>query len=171
MSNAIEKSQAIDGPIRMRPKLSSHAEREVRRDSPLRRARTCYGHLAGVAGVALMDKMIGLGWLEEDTLPACGNRLRYELTPKGVRAMEYLGVEAPVAAKRVRKGSPASRSGNFAFGCLDWTERGHHLGGALGRAVTGYLSRQGYVGRTPGTREVTLSGGPDAWLDGVGLQR
>lgn len=169
MSNVIRKPQIGEGPIRMRPKLSSQAEREVRRDSHLRRARTCYGHLAGVAGVALMDKLVGLGWLEEDQLPASGNRVSYGLTSKGLQAMVYLGVD--VTDKRVRQGSPASRSNNLAFGCLDWTERGHHLGGALGRAVTDYLSREGYVGRTPGTRVVTLLGGPDAWLDGASPQR
>ena len=41
-------------PIRIRPKRSSQAQREVRRNTPLRKARTCYGHLAGVAGVALL---------------------------------------------------------------------------------------------------------------------
>jgi len=146
----------------MRPKLSSQAEREVRRDSRLRRARTCYGHLAGVAGVALMDKMIGLGWLEEDPVPASGNRVGYALTPKGLQAMSERGVDAAAAAKS---------TGSFAFGCLDWTERGHHLGGALGRAVTAFLSEQGFVGRTSGTREVTLQGSPDSWLDGAAPRR
>src|SRR5207244_195721 len=36
---------------------SKQAGRERRRDSPLRRARTCYDHLAGVAGVALLETM------------------------------------------------------------------------------------------------------------------
>ena len=144
-----------NGPIRMRSKRSPQAEREVRRDSRLRQARTCYGHLAGVAGVALMDEMLVLEWLEEDPEPVSGNRVRYALTPKGVQAMDDLGVDLSAAAKS---------TGNFAFGCLDWTERGHHLGGALGRAVTACLSKQGFVGRTPGTREVTLQGSPAAWL-------
>ena len=149
-------------PIRMRPKLSDQAKREVQRDSRLRRARTCYGHLAGVAGVALMDKMIGLGWLEEGPRPASGNRVGYALTPKGLQAMAERGVDVAAAAKS---------TGNFAFGCLDWTERGHHLGGALGRVVTAFLSEQGFVGRTPGTREVTLRGSPNFWLDGAAPRR
>ena len=159
--NTLDEPTA-QGPIRMRPKLSSQAEREVRRDSPLRRARTCYGHLAGVAGVALMDRMIGLGWLEEDLLPASGNRVGYRLSSKGLRAMEDRGVDLAGAA---------GSTGNFAFGCLDWTERRQHLGGALGRAVTAFLVLQGFVGRAPGTREVTLRGSPDVWLDGAVSQR
>ena len=134
MSNKIYGPQTAEGPIRIRPKLSSQAEREVRRDSRLRRARTCYGHLVGVAGVALMDKMISLGWLEE--LAAAGKS-----------------------------------TGGFAFGCLDWTERRQHLGGALGRAVTAYLSERGFVVGTLGTRAVTLNSSPEVWLDGAGPQR
>ncbi len=142
-------------PIRIRPKFSPQAQREVRRNTRLRQARTCYGHLAGVAGVALMDEMLGLKWLEEEPLPVSGNRVRYGLTPKGLQAMDELGVDLPTAAKS---------SGNFAFGCLDWTEPGLHLGGSLGRAVTDCLSERGSVGRTPGTREVTLQSRPGSWL-------
>ena len=149
-------------PIRVRPKLGSQAEREVRRDTSLRQARTCYRHLAGVAGVALMDRMLGLGWLEEDPLPASGNRVGYTLSLKGRRAMEEQGVDLATAAKS---------AGNFAFGCLDWTERRQHLGGALGRAVTAFLVEQGLVGRAPGTREVRLRGNPEVWLDGASSRR
>ena len=148
-------SQAQE-PIRVRPKFSPQAQREVRRDTPLRQARTCYGHLAGVSGMALMVEMLSREWLAEDATPISGNRVGYALTPKGLQAMEDLGV--PVA-------EAASSTGNFAFGCLDWTEPGHHLGGSLGRAVTAFLSDQGFVGRTPGNREVTLKGGPVAWLN------
>ena len=146
----------------MRPKRSPQAEREVRRDTRLRQARTCYGHLAGVAGVALMEEMLGLDWLQETPEPVSGNRVGYSLTTKGHQEMEVLGVGIS---------SAAASTGNFAFGCLDWTEQGLHLGGSLGRAVTACLSEQGFVGRTSGTREVTLNGGPTIWLDGGASRR
>ncbi|MDA1127699.1 MAG: hypothetical protein O2913_03240 [Chloroflexi bacterium] len=161
MSNVINGTQNFEGPIRIRPNLSSQAEREVRRDSRLRQARTCYGHLAGVAGVALLDKMVSLGWLEEAPAPASGNRVGYNLSVEGRRAMVAWGLDTEAAAKT---------SGNFAFGCLDWTERRQHLGGPLGRAVTAYLGERGYVGRTTGTREVSLSGNPESWLDATACQ-
>jgi len=142
-------------PIRIRPKRSPQAQREVRRDTPLRKARTCYGHLAGVAGVALMEELLGREWLEEEPAPVSGNRVRYALTTKGRKAMEELGVEVSTAAKS---------TGNFAFGCLDWTEPGLHLGGSLGRAVTDCLSERGFVVRTEGKREVTLNGSPRCWV-------
>ena len=142
-------------PIRTRPKRSPQAQREVRRDTPLRKARTCYGHLAGVAGVALMEELLGREWLEEEPVSVSGNRVRYALTTKGRKAMEELGVEVSTAAKS---------TGNFAFGCLDWTEPGLHLGGSLGRAVTACLSERGFVVRTEGEREVTLDGSPRFWV-------
>ena len=142
-------------PIRIRPKRSPQAQREVRRDTPLRKARTCYGHLAGVAGVALMEELLGREWLEEEPVPVSGNRVRYVLTTKGRKAMEELGVEVSTAAKSTC---------NFAFGCLDWTEPGLHLGGSLGRAVTACLSERGFVVRTEGEREVTLDGSPRFWV-------
>ena len=144
-----------DEPTRTRPKRSAQAEREVRRDTPLRQARTCYGHLAGVAGITLMEELISLGWVEESKKPASGNRVAYSLTAKGRDAMLNLGVDLSAAGKT---------TGEFAFGCLDWTERGHHLGGALGRAVTASLSERGLVGRTEGTREVKLQGTPASWF-------
>jgi hypothetical protein len=109
-----------------------------------------------------MDQMLGLDWLEEDQQPVSGNRVGFSLTAKGTQEMEKLGVDLSGAAKS---------SGNFAFGCLDWTEQGLHLGGSLGRAVTACLSKQGFVGRTTGTREVTLNGAPNVWLNGGASRR
>src|SRR6266536_2930591 len=33
------------------------------RDAALRRARTCYDHLAGISGVRLLDELVARGWL------------------------------------------------------------------------------------------------------------
>ena len=33
----------------------------------------------------------------------------------------------------------------FAFGCLDWTERRYHLGGALGAALLQFMRRKKWV--------------------------
>ena len=136
------------GPTRMRRKRGAQAEREVRRDSLLRQARTCYGHLAGVAGVVLMEELLRLEWVEELEAPVSGNRVGYGLTTKGRMAMSDLGLDLAAAEKNTRE---------FALGCLDWTERGHHLGGSLGGAVTARLSERGLITRTEGTREVKLN--------------
>ena len=143
-------------PTRMRRERGAQAEREVRRDTLLRQARTCYGHLAGVAGVALMEELLRLEWVEELEAPVSGNRVGFGLTTKRRMAMSDLGVDLAAAEKN---------TGEFALGCLDWTERGHHLGGSLGRAVTARLSERGLITRTEGTREVKLNSDPASWFN------
>jgi DNA-binding transcriptional ArsR family regulator len=99
----------------------------------LRAARTCYDHLAGTLGVQLHDRFKALGWLAER---ASGAAQGYELTPKGAAALATLGIDLAQARTLRRR---------FAFGCLDWSERRFHLGGALGAAVLEFLRRKKWV--------------------------
>ena len=87
----------------MRPKLSSQAEREVRRNSRLRRARTCYDHLAGVAGVELFDEMLNRGWLEQAERQD-SPRVSYRLTPLGKKALAGKDVDLPASSSKRRAG-------------------------------------------------------------------
>jgi hypothetical protein len=129
--------------------LAIAAAREVRRDTPLRRARTCYDHLAGVAGVALLDALLARGWLV--AAPAG----QYQLTAAGERALASRGVDV-AAARAARR--PLAR------GCQDWTERRPHLAGALGAALLGALQRQGVLRRAPGGRVVAVAVPLETWL-------
>ena len=52
--------------------------------TPIRRARTCYDHLAGIAGVQLLDELLRRNWLA--VTDANGNRPQYGVTPAGVHA-------------------------------------------------------------------------------------
>jgi hypothetical protein len=132
---------------------SPQAGRERRRDSPLRRARTCYDHLAGVAGVALLETMRTRGWMEARDENGPG----YALTPAGVRAFARRGVDMDAARASRRR---------FATACLDWTERRPHLGGALGAAVLDALRARGYVRRRVGGRAIKLTKPLARWLAG-----
>ncbi|HET8631038.1 MAG TPA: hypothetical protein VFL91_26760 [Thermomicrobiales bacterium] len=110
----------------------------------VRAARTCYDHLAGVAGVALCERLLALGWLApagEHTEPG---RPALILTDAGRRALAERGIAIP----------PASRGRRFAYACPDWTEPGAHLGGALGAAILRGLEAEGLVRRREGTRAV-----------------
>jgi DNA-binding transcriptional ArsR family regulator len=117
------------------------AELAVRDDAPIRRARTCYDHLAGLAGVRMLDAFLGRGWLERR-----GER-DFELTPTGEAALEREGVDVR-AARRARRA--------FAIGCPDWTERRYHMGGALGSATLAALLRSGLARLEPGSRVVAV---------------
>jgi hypothetical protein len=122
----------------------------------LRQGRTCYDHLAGVAGVELLDELLRRGWVEEHD----GPRRCYRLTPQGTPALQHHGVDLPGATKARRQ---------FAYGCLDWTERRPHLGGALGAAILHALCSAGYIHRDRQSRAVTLLKPITGWLDSAQL--
>jgi len=137
------------------PPRSLQAVREVRRNTTMRQARTCYDHLAGVAGVQLLDAMLRRGWLEPNTdiehLPSL-----YRLTPQGSQALSARGVDIVRAHQGRRR---------FAFGCLDWTERRAHLGGALGAAIFEAMVTAGMVQRQPQSRTIVFQKPVVHWLE------
>jgi DNA-binding transcriptional ArsR family regulator len=92
---------------------------QIRTPLHLRLARTCYDHIAGNLGVLIHDRMRTLGWLSPD-------EDAYEVSPLGARELARLGIDVADLRKARRR---------FAVPCLDWSERRHHLGGALGAAV------------------------------------
>jgi hypothetical protein len=54
----------------------------------------------------------------------------------------------------------------YAYGCVDWTERRFHLGGALAAGTLDSLRGAGVIQREQGTRVVTLLEPITSWLDG-----
>jgi hypothetical protein len=134
---------------------SPQAAREVRRNSPIRQARTCHDHLAGVAGVSLMDAMLQRGWLEAAV--SADERTCYQVTSAGGQALTSRGVDLHRATKARRM---------YTYGCVDWTERRFHLGGALAAGILDSLRGAGVIQREQGTRVVTLLEPITSWLDG-----
>jgi DNA-binding transcriptional ArsR family regulator len=90
-----------------------------RTPSPLRAARTCYDHIAGMLGVALHDRFKELGRLSDGATA----QNAYAFTPRGVKAFEALGIYV-VAIRALRR--------RLAYACVDWSERRPHIGGAVG---------------------------------------
>src|SRR2546423_1587776 len=123
------------------PRPSAQAARAVRHNTALRQARTCYDHLAGVAGGQVLEGLCQRGWLESQADP----RPTYRLTSPGTQACAARGVDI-VQSRTARRA--------FAYGCLDWTERRPHLGGALGAAVLAALVAHGVVRREQASRTV-----------------
>ncbi len=113
--------------------------------SRLRAARTCYDHLAGVLGVSLFDRLATLGWLQ--THPRSADAA-CDLTADGARALASLGVDVAAARARRRR---------FAYGCVDWSERRPHLGGALGAALLDVALERQWVRRERDTRALALT--------------
>jgi DNA-binding transcriptional ArsR family regulator len=146
---------ALRAPTPSTPHRSPQATREVRRNTAMRQARTCYDHLAGLAGVQLLDEMCQRGWLEPNA-PEENVRSCYRLTPQGTQALRKRGVDVVHASKARRL---------FAVGCVDWTERRAHLGGALGAAILEAMLRTGIVRRQQQSRTVVFLKPVVDWLD------
>lgn len=110
-------------------------------DSPLREARMCYDHLAGKLGRQLIETLLVERWLKPE-----GEE--YEVTRRGEGALATFGLDLP-AVRRSRR--------RFACGCLDWSERKDHLGGALGAALAGRMLEAGWIRRVPESRCVSVT--------------
>ena len=104
------------------------------RDAALRRARTCYDHLAGQLGVALADALVSQGHAELTGDAGV-------VTESGVEFLGRIGIDLESIALRVK------RSGRvLCRPCLDWSERRPHLAGQLGRPYVPTASRRGGLG-------------------------
>lgn len=133
---------------------TANGKRQVRhigpRDKRLRRARTCYDHLAGEIAVAITDRLVERRHIE---LSADGGAL----TPEGASFLRNLGVDIEAAEARA---SSRGSGRMFCRPCLDWSERRHHIAGAVGAALCQFCFNQNLVRRIDGTRalEITPAG-------------
>jgi DNA-binding transcriptional ArsR family regulator len=122
--------------------------REGTQAQALRYARTCYDHLAGRVGVAVMDSLLRQGHLQSDhhrpnghalapgDRPAApGRAIRYGLTEQGAAFLTDLGVDLHAL--------PARRPAILY--CIDWSEQRPHLAGAVGSALTRRFLDLGWI--------------------------
>jgi len=105
-------------------------------------ARTCYDHLAGKIGVQLTHSLLKNKWLIDFDN-------RFELSKTGHKQFESMGIDIIAAQKQNRK---------FAYPCLDWSERNHHLGGALGAALLQSMIQKDWVRKVNHSREIVITG-------------
>jgi hypothetical protein len=124
---------AVTGPPRYRPRSS--------REEQLRRARTCYDHLAGLLGVGLAEQLCARGHV---VLADEGG----EVTRSGTAFLSELGVDLA----RTQTGRRF-----FCRPCLDWTERRPHIGGAVGAALATRCFDLGWVARRRNSRGLDIT--------------
>ncbi len=113
------------------------AQREAARR--LRFARTCYGHLAGQLGVAITQALCARDFLRDEE-PG------YRLTSAGAAWFGELGVDVGSISRR-----PLTRR------CLDWSERRHHLAGALGVELNRRIRELGWTLPVRASRALRLT--------------
>lgn len=141
----------------------------------LRRARTCYDHLAGVLGVAITDKLLVHRALAHNgreaatqpglSLPPAGpmKDSPYELGPDADAVFERLGIDV-ARCDGLRGRRPLMRF------CIDWTERRPHLAGYLGATLASTLIANRWVIPHPSRRSVEIApAGHRGLADALGI--
>ena len=108
-------------------------------------ARTCYDHIAGTLGVALLDALVRQEWLvaSDSAMPES-----YRLSAKGMKAFTALGIEIPQLEMQRRQ---------LAVPCLDWSERRPHLRGSLAAAILVLAKKKRWVVPELESRALTLT--------------
>ena len=131
--------------------------RSSTRAAQLRLARTCYDHIAGRLGVAMMSSLLDRGMLtggdgdfdrglaEQDHPAGPGHDLDYRLTDDGRGFLDHLGVELPGGRR------PVVRY------CIDWTETRHHLAGQVGRGLRDRFLDAGWLERRQTHRALRIT--------------
>lgn len=135
VAQIMETLLSITPPVEIRS-LNQAAENEA-----LRQARTCYDHLAGKLGIQLTNSLLSAGVISE-----VGDQ--YTVTEKGEDFFKVFQVDLG-RVKRKRR--------SFTHRCLDWSERRHHLAGALGHALLERLLELHWIQRVPSTRAIKIT--------------
>ena len=104
-------------------------------------ARTCYDHLAGEIGVKITDALLHNGVVEvlEKT---------YKVTSVGKGWFQNIGIDVSEIMLQKR---------SFAHPCLDWSERRHHMAGALGASFLNVMLENDWIRRRKDSREVIVT--------------
>ena len=111
------------------------------RDPTLRKARLCYDHLAGELGVFIYDALDRQGCFVH-----ASNGLT--MNDSGWSLLNKLGISA---ARMPQSRRPLCRA------CVDWSERRHHLAGAVGAALAARLIELRWAKRVPQSRALQVS--------------
>lgn len=147
-------AQVLEGLMGIAERTGHTRVRTGPKDPHLRRARVCYDHLAGDAGVAVYDSLVERGLIAvRDTQP--------ELTDRGQVFFSDFGLDLAELARRRRA---------FCRSCLDWSARRSHLGGAVGAALLDRIYELGWAKREENSRVVRfLPGGESAMRAKFGI--
>lgn len=132
---------ALEGLMPVAARAGHMRVRTGPRDPELRRARSCYDHLAGDLAVRMFDR-----FMSRRLLTRRGDAL--QLTRAGQRFFVKSGIDITALGGGRR---PLCRP------CLDWSERRSHLGGALGAAVFNHILARDWAAREARTRIVRFS--------------
>ncbi|WP_179031380.1 ArsR/SmtB family transcription factor [Paenibacillus kribbensis] len=136
-----EVARVMESLLSIAPPVQIKSFKQASENEAIRLARTCYDHLAGHLGVQIMDSLINKGMLFED-------QDGLYVTEKGEAFFADFQIDLTQIKQRRR---------SFSHKCLDWSERRHHLAGALGSALLDRLLTLHWIERLPTTRAIRIT--------------
>ncbi|WP_366523623.1 winged helix-turn-helix domain-containing protein [uncultured Kordia sp.] len=104
-------------------------------------ARTCYDHLAGSLGVKITKSL-----LDNKIIEISGKN--YKVTKSGNEWFNKVGLNINIIQQKKR---------SFAHQCLDWSERKHHIAGALGASLLEMMIKKDWIRRKSNSRELIIT--------------
>jgi DNA-binding transcriptional ArsR family regulator len=105
-------------------------------------ARTCYDHLAGKVGVAVTHAML------DKKIIRPREKNKYEVTATGEKWFASFNIDI---------GELKNMKRSFAHPCLDWSERKHHVAGALGSALLTMMLEKDWIRKKRNTRALLIT--------------
>lgn len=136
-----EVAHILESFLTISPPPEVRSLKQSRQMKLLKEARTCYDHLAGKLGVNITESLLNTGYLEK------GER-EFIVTPKGEQFFTDFGIDLR-ELKRKRR--------SFSHACLDWSERHHHLAGALGNGLLTQFLQLGWIEQVPSIRAIKVT--------------
>ncbi|ADM68352.1 hypothetical protein GMA19_00499 [Paenibacillus polymyxa E681] len=136
-----EVAQVMESLLSIAPPVPIKSFTHAFENEALRLARTCYDHVAGQLGVQLMSFFIQKGILFED-------QDGLHITEPGEAFFTDFQIDLTKTRQKRR---------SFSHKCLDWSERRHHLAGALGSALLDRLFELHWIERLPTTRAIRIT--------------
>ncbi|UPK69773.1 ArsR/SmtB family transcription factor [Chitinophaga filiformis] len=118
----------------------------VEQDSAVKYCRTCYDHLAGKIGVAITDSLITQEILSDT----------FDLSSKGNKWFGKMGIDIDTLKQQRR---------TFIRPCLDWSERRHHLAGAVGAALLDMMLSADWLRKTRQSRAIVITAEGEKMLE------
>ncbi|WP_440122308.1 transcriptional regulator [Tenacibaculum sp. Ill] len=104
-------------------------------------ARTCYDHLAGSLGVKITTALLA------HKIITISDK-NYIVTQYGEEWFNEVGVNINTIQQKKR---------SFAHQCLDWSERKHHIAGALGASLLEAMIKKDWLRKKPNSREIIIT--------------
>ncbi len=136
-----EVAQVMESLLSIAPPVPIKSFKQASENEAIRLARTCYDHVAGHLGVQIMSFFMQKGILSED-------QDGLHITQQG----EIFFADFQINLKNTRQ-----KRRSFSHKCLDWSERRHHLAGALGSALLDRLFELHWVEHLPTTRAIRIT--------------